>query len=92
MFANFSIITGEGATAPAIPQKAVIYEGEEARVWVAGDNENLALRQIRTGRISGGLVEVLAGCQQARRSSRAALSLSIAPPGQTEPSELASKT
>jgi membrane fusion protein, heavy metal efflux system len=61
MFASFSIITGEAATAPAVPQEAIVYEGEQARVWVAGEGDTLALRQIRTGRTSDGMVEVLAG-------------------------------
>ena len=61
MFANFSIITGEASAAPAVPQQAIVYEGERARVWVAGDGDTLALREIRTGRISDGVVEVLAG-------------------------------
>jgi cobalt-zinc-cadmium efflux system membrane fusion protein len=61
MFANFSIITGEAATAPAVPQEAIVYEGDHARVWVAGEGDTLALREIRTGRISDGMVEVRAG-------------------------------
>jgi membrane fusion protein, heavy metal efflux system len=61
MFANFSIITGEASSAPAVPQSAVVYEGERARVWIAGEGDTLALREIRTGRISEGTVEVLAG-------------------------------
>jgi cobalt-zinc-cadmium efflux system membrane fusion protein len=61
MFANFSIITGEASAAPAVPQSAIVYEGERARVWVAGDSGTLALREIRAGRISDGMVEVLAG-------------------------------
>jgi cobalt-zinc-cadmium efflux system membrane fusion protein len=61
MFANFSIITGEASTAPAVPLSAIVYEGEQARVWVAGDGDTLALREIRTGRTSDGMVEALAG-------------------------------
>jgi cobalt-zinc-cadmium efflux system membrane fusion protein len=61
MFANFSIITGEATTAPALPQAAIVYEGERARVWIAADEETLSLREIRTGRISDGMVEVLSG-------------------------------
>src|SRR5215471_6731734 len=61
MFANFSIITGEASTAPAVPQSAIVYEGEQARVWVAVDGDTLALREIRTGRTSDRMVEVLAG-------------------------------
>jgi cobalt-zinc-cadmium efflux system membrane fusion protein len=48
MFANFSIITGNAVTAPAVPEEAVIYEGQTARVWVAGKDKSLGLREIRT--------------------------------------------
>jgi membrane fusion protein, heavy metal efflux system len=61
MFASFSIITGEASTAPAVPQSAVVYEGEEARVWVAGEGDTLVLRKIHTGKTSDGMVEVRAG-------------------------------
>ena len=67
MFANFSIITGEPSTAPAVPQEAIIYEADRARVWVAGDKDTLALREIRTGRTSDGVVEVLAGLADGER-------------------------
>jgi cobalt-zinc-cadmium efflux system membrane fusion protein len=61
MFASFRIITGEDSRTPAIPEAAVVYEGETARVWVAGPDRTLALRPIRVGRVSDGQVEVLAG-------------------------------
>ena len=61
MFANFSIITGEAETAPAVPQRAIVYEGDAARVWVAGDDGTIAARSVRTGRIADGMVEILAG-------------------------------
>jgi cobalt-zinc-cadmium efflux system membrane fusion protein len=61
MFADFSIITGEASTAPAVPQEAIHFEGDRVRVWVAGEGDTLALREIRTGRSSDGMVEVLAG-------------------------------
>jgi cobalt-zinc-cadmium efflux system membrane fusion protein len=61
MFANFSIITGEAATAPAVPQSAIVYEGNTARVWVAEDGGTIAARSIRSGRIADGMVEILAG-------------------------------
>ena len=67
MFANFSIITGEPSTAPAVPQEAIIYEADRARVWVAGDKDTLALREIQTGRTSDGVVEVLAGLAAGER-------------------------
>ncbi|HEY6282166.1 MAG TPA: efflux RND transporter periplasmic adaptor subunit [Burkholderiales bacterium] len=61
MFARFSITTGDPVVAPAVPESAVIYEGEEARVWVARDDGAVALRSIRIGQISDGMVEVSAG-------------------------------
>ncbi len=61
MFANFSIITGEAATAPAVTQRAIIYEGDTARVWVAADDGTIAAHSIRTGRITDGMVEILDG-------------------------------
>jgi membrane fusion protein, heavy metal efflux system len=61
MFANFTIITGEAVTAPAVPQSAIVYEGDQARVWVAGANGTLALHEIRTGQTSAGMVQVLSG-------------------------------
>jgi cobalt-zinc-cadmium efflux system membrane fusion protein len=61
MFARFSIITGEATTAPAVPQRAVVYEGDTARVWVAGEDGTIAARSVRVGQITDGMVEVLAG-------------------------------
>jgi membrane fusion protein, heavy metal efflux system len=61
MFASFSIITGQDEAAPAIPQSAIVYEGETARVWVQGKDGRLGLRIIRVGRNDGDEVEALSG-------------------------------
>lgn len=62
MFASFSITTGDEAVAPGVPESAIVYEGDTARVWVANPDKSLALRPIRAGRVSGeGMVEVLEG-------------------------------
>jgi len=61
MFAIFSIITGEASTAAAVPQSAIVYEGETARVWVAGADRTLAARKVRVGRTSDGMVEIRTG-------------------------------
>jgi cobalt-zinc-cadmium efflux system membrane fusion protein len=61
MFASFSIITSGESPAPAVPEEAIVREGDSARVWVVQGNSDLALRQIRTGRSSNGMVEVLDG-------------------------------
>jgi membrane fusion protein, heavy metal efflux system len=61
MFANFSIITGKEATAPAVPQHAIVYECDTARVWVAGEDGTIAARSVRVGQIADGMVEILEG-------------------------------
>jgi membrane fusion protein, heavy metal efflux system len=62
MFASFRIITGEDAAAPAVPEAAVVYEGENAHVWVADEKAKaLAIRPIKIGRTRDGLVEALDG-------------------------------
>ncbi len=61
MFASFSIITGDATSAPAVPDSAVLYEGEAAHVWVARDDGLVALREIKIGRVAHGMVEVQSG-------------------------------
>lgn len=67
MFATFDIITSGESDALAVPEEAVVREGEAARVWVVQGNNDLALRQIRTGRINNGMVEVLDGLKAGDR-------------------------
>jgi membrane fusion protein, heavy metal efflux system len=64
MFASFSIITGSASTAPAVPQSAIVFEGDAAHVWVAGDDGTIGVRSIRIGRSADGMVEVLNGLSQ----------------------------
>jgi cobalt-zinc-cadmium efflux system membrane fusion protein len=61
MFANFSIITGKAATNPAVPQHAIVYEGDTARVWVADEDGTIAARSVHVGQIADGMVEILEG-------------------------------
>jgi membrane fusion protein, heavy metal efflux system len=63
MFANFSIIIGNAVSSPGVPESAVIYEGDKARVWIAGRDKTLELREIRTGWTQDGLVQILSGVQ-----------------------------
>ena len=67
MFANFSIITGEAATAPAVPQQAIVYEGETARVWVVGEDGTIAARSVRVGQLADGMVEILGGLTEGEK-------------------------
>jgi cobalt-zinc-cadmium efflux system membrane fusion protein len=68
MFATFSIITSDPASAPAVSEEAVVREGDQARVWVVSPNGTLELRSIRIGRQgSDGMVEVLEGLHAGER-------------------------
>jgi cobalt-zinc-cadmium efflux system membrane fusion protein len=67
MFASFSLVTGVATATVAVPEQAVVYEGETARVWVAKANRLLELRQIKTGQTTGGMVEVLSGLAAGER-------------------------
>jgi membrane fusion protein, heavy metal efflux system len=61
MFGSFSIITGPSDTAPAVPQSAIVYEGDAARVWVADNDGTVAARRVTTGQTSDGMVEIRSG-------------------------------
>lgn len=67
MFATFSIITGGGTLAPAVPDSAIVYEGDTARVWVAKDGGVIESRALRTGRTVNGMVEAIAGIEVGER-------------------------
>ena len=62
MFARFRIITGADVSSPAVPESAIVYEGEDTHVWLANDKaKTLEIRQFKAGRIRDGMVEVLDG-------------------------------
>ena len=64
MFATFRIISGQPRLMPAVPANAVIYEGAQARVWVARpDQKSVVTRSIEVGDTVNGLVEVRKGLQ-----------------------------
>ncbi len=67
MFATFSIITSGDSQAPAVPEEAIVREGDQARVWVVAQNNTLTRRSILTGRSSDGMVEVLEGLKAGER-------------------------
>jgi len=61
MFATFSIATGEASSGLGIPKSAVVYEGDEARVFVAAEGRMLQSRAVKLGRESADMVEVVSG-------------------------------
>lgn len=64
MFANVTILTGEGDTSLSVPRIAVIYEGQSARVWVAKDDKSLELRNVRLGLVNGSAIQVVEGLKR----------------------------
>jgi cobalt-zinc-cadmium efflux system membrane fusion protein len=61
MFANVSITTGEADATPGIPRRAVIYEGDTARVWIVNDDKSIELRRLKLGLVNGRMIQVLDG-------------------------------
>ena len=58
MFANVTIYSASDHPAIGVPKQALIYEGDQVRVWVAHEDKSIELRQITPGLTNGDLVEV----------------------------------
>jgi len=58
MFANVTIYSSADRPAVGVPKTALIYEGDQVRVWVVRDDKSIELRQIKIGLANGDLVEV----------------------------------
>jgi cobalt-zinc-cadmium efflux system membrane fusion protein len=58
MFANVTIYSASDHPAIGVPKQALIYEGDQVRVWVAHEDKSIELRQIKIGLTNGNLVEV----------------------------------
>jgi membrane fusion protein, heavy metal efflux system len=58
MFANVTIYSPGDHPAAAVPRQALIYEGDQVRVWVAHPDHSIELRKIKTGLVNGDLVAV----------------------------------
>lgn len=61
MFASFSIATSDAVEAPAVPQSALIYEGDATRVFVVGADGSIAVHAVRVGRSRDGMIEIVSG-------------------------------
>jgi membrane fusion protein, heavy metal efflux system len=58
MFANVTIYSGGDRPAIGVPKQALIYEGDQVRIWVAHEDKSIELRQIKPGLTNGDLVAV----------------------------------
>jgi cobalt-zinc-cadmium efflux system membrane fusion protein len=59
MFANVTIYSAGDRLAVGVPKQALIYEGDQVRIWVAHPDKSIELRQIKPGLTNGDLVEVI---------------------------------
>jgi cobalt-zinc-cadmium efflux system membrane fusion protein len=59
MFANVTIYSAGDHPAVGVPKQALIYEGDQVRIWVAREDKSIELRQIKPGLTNGDLVEVV---------------------------------
>ena len=59
--------TSSACSAQTVSRSAVIYEGDEARVWVVRDDRSIELRRIKPGNIFDGFVQVLSGLRPGER-------------------------
>jgi len=67
MLATFRILTSGAVESPAVPEAAIVYEGDAAHVWVVAGDGLLTYRAIHPGRNNDGLVEVLDGLTAGER-------------------------
>lgn len=58
MFANVTIYSAVDRPAVGVPKQALIYEGDQVRLWVARGDRTIELRKIKPGLTNGNLVEV----------------------------------
>jgi cobalt-zinc-cadmium efflux system membrane fusion protein len=59
MFANVTIYSAGDRSAVGVPKQALIYEGDQVRIWVAYPDRSIELREIKPGLANGDLVEVV---------------------------------
>ncbi|WP_244431904.1 efflux RND transporter periplasmic adaptor subunit [Rhodopseudomonas sp. B29] len=68
MFANVTIFAAPDHPAVGVPRQALIYEGDQVRIWVAHDDDHtIELRTIKPGMTSGNLVEVTGNLRPGER-------------------------
>jgi cobalt-zinc-cadmium efflux system membrane fusion protein len=67
MFATMLIHTGGDRVSGAVPEMAVIREGDRSHVWLSSGGGGLVMRPIRPGRLQNGYMEVLNGLKPGDR-------------------------
>jgi cobalt-zinc-cadmium efflux system membrane fusion protein len=67
MFATVTIFAPGDQPSVGVPKQALIYEGDQVRIWVAHEDKTIELRQIKTGLTNGNLVEVYGNLKPGER-------------------------
>jgi len=71
MLATLTIEGGEAVSAPAVPANGIIYDGDQAHVWVVAPGRKLVPRNVTLGRTNDGFVEIKTGLQAGERVATA---------------------
>jgi len=67
MFATAKISVSEDSATAAIPRESIIYEDNNARVWVVNEDSSIKLHSIKLGYSDGRLVQVLDGVKPGQK-------------------------
>lgn len=67
MFASFRITTSAQTQSPAVPESALVYDGQSARLWVLREDGTLVSRPVVIGRSAQTMVEVVSGLRAGER-------------------------
>jgi membrane fusion protein, heavy metal efflux system len=67
MFAEFRITTQAAVQTPTVPQRALVREGDQMRVWVAQGDHAFTPRAVTVGLAQEGYVQVVSGLQPGER-------------------------
>lgn len=67
MLASVTIDGGAAKAAPAIPRNAIVFEGDQTRVWLETAGGNLESRAVTLGRTDGDLIEITGGLKGGER-------------------------
>lgn len=63
MFASVIVSANEGEALPTVPVDSIIYEGDQARLWVMLDDGAIVPRSIKLGASNGRRIQILSGLE-----------------------------
>lgn len=63
MFASVRIATGGVERSAGVPREAVIYEADQARLWVVAPDGSVSLRKVTTGLVDADMIQIRTGLE-----------------------------